>query len=57
MALSTIANQIRNGEIDCGLAMGIEQLSVPTAPLDTFAEHIMAVPAANDCISWWLCPS
>lgn len=27
MAISTIANQIRNGEIECGLAIGAESLS------------------------------
>ncbi|EON67617.1 hypothetical protein W97_06760 [Coniosporium apollinis CBS 100218] len=50
MAISTVANAIRNQEIDCGLAVGYENMSAnPDKGTQGFSEEIMACPAAADC--------
>lgn len=50
MAIRSIANQIQAGEIDCGLAMGIESMTtVDPAPTGFSAEVEGARQAAADC--------
>lgn len=48
MAVSTIANQIRNGEIEVGLAIGIESMSAtPDRGPNVFTEEIVNHPVAR----------
>lgn len=51
MAVSTISNQIRNGEIEIGLALGYESMTANkdggSKPL---SDEMMAHPVAKDCI-------
>ncbi|GAA5967679.1 hypothetical protein JCM8115_006897 [Rhodotorula mucilaginosa] len=49
MAVSAISNQIRNGEIEVGLAVGFESMSAtPDRGADNFAEEVLAHPVARD---------
>jgi len=51
MAVSVISNQIRNGEIECGLALGYENMTAnPDGGASGLADEIMAHPVAKDCI-------
>ncbi|KAG0150170.1 hypothetical protein CROQUDRAFT_652579 [Cronartium quercuum f. sp. fusiforme G11] len=53
MAVSGVANQIRNQEIECGLAVGFESMTAnPDRGISEtgFCEAIMADPVAADCI-------
>lgn len=50
MAVQSIANQIRCGEIEIGLAVGFESMSAhPDRGADKFADEILAHPVAADC--------
>ncbi|KAG9311515.1 thiolase [Chiua virens] len=50
MALTVIANQIRSGQIEIGLAVGIESMSQnPDVSAPPQSEIVGAVPAAKDC--------
>ncbi|GLB35993.1 putative thiolase family protein [Lyophyllum shimeji] len=50
MAVTTIANQIRSGQIDIGLAIGVESMSEnPDKGGPAQSELISANQAANDC--------
>ena len=50
MAVSVISNQIRNGEIEVGLAMGYENMSAnPDRGAESFADEMLAHPVARDC--------
>lgn len=50
MALTTISNQIRAGQIDIGLAVGVESMSQnPDNGGPVLSEEIAAHPAAADC--------
>ncbi|KAJ7102094.1 Thiolase, N-terminal domain-containing protein [Mycena belliarum] len=50
MAVTTIANQIRSGQIEIGLAVGVESLSEnPDNGGPTQSELITSNPAAKDC--------
>ncbi|KAF9502500.1 thiolase [Pleurotus eryngii] len=50
MALTTISNQIRTGQIDIGLAVGVESMSQnPDNGGPVLSEEIAAHPAAADC--------
>ncbi|GAA6031753.1 hypothetical protein JCM8097_001971 [Rhodosporidiobolus ruineniae] len=49
MAVSNVANQIRNGEIEVGLALGFESMSAtPDRGADEFAEDVLNHPVAKD---------
>ncbi|GAA5918992.1 hypothetical protein JCM1841_002678 [Sporobolomyces salmonicolor] len=49
MAVQNISNQIRNGEIDIGLAVGFESMSAtPDRGADSFADEVLAHPVARD---------
>ncbi|GAA5910591.1 hypothetical protein JCM6882_001033 [Rhodosporidiobolus microsporus] len=49
MAVSNVANQIRNGEIEIGLALGFESMSAtPDRGADAFADEVLAHPVARD---------
>ncbi|GAA5969861.1 hypothetical protein JCM11641_008065 [Rhodosporidiobolus odoratus] len=49
MAVSNVANQIRNGEIEVGLAIGFESMSAtPDRGAEDFAEEVLAHPVARD---------
>ncbi|KAL8278705.1 hypothetical protein RQP46_008997 [Phenoliferia psychrophenolica] len=49
MALSIVANQIRNGEIQCGLAIGVESISSSAVNLEgKLSERNMAHQVSND---------
>ncbi|GAA5872306.1 hypothetical protein JCM8547_004807 [Rhodosporidiobolus lusitaniae] len=49
MAVSNVANQIRNGEIEVGLALGFESMSAtPDRGADSFAEEVLNHPVARD---------
>lgn len=50
MAVSIISNQIRNGEIEIGLALGFEHMTGnPDGGAQEFCEDIRAHPVAKDC--------
>ncbi|KAF7310771.1 hypothetical protein HMN09_00620100 [Mycena chlorophos] len=50
MAVSNIANSIRNGEIEIGLAVGVESMSEnPDEGGPSQSELVKCVPAARDC--------
>ncbi|GAA5925585.1 hypothetical protein JCM3775_001448 [Rhodotorula graminis] len=49
MAVSHVAGQIRNGEIDIGFAVGFESMSAtPDRGADNFAEEVLNHPVAKD---------
>ncbi|GAA5934183.1 thiolase family protein [Sporobolomyces koalae] len=49
MAVQNISNQIRNGEIEVGLAVGFESMSAtPDRGADSFAADVLAHPVAKD---------
>ncbi|GAA6002285.1 uncharacterized protein JCM10292_006582 [Rhodotorula paludigena] len=49
MAVSNVANQIRNGEIEIGFAVGFESMSAtPDRGADSFADEVLAHPVARD---------
>ncbi|BGP30696.1 hypothetical protein JCM10296v2_002453 [Rhodotorula toruloides] len=49
MAVQNVSNQIRNGEIEIGLAVGFESMSAtPDRGADSFAEEVLAHPVAKD---------
>ncbi|GAA5842306.1 hypothetical protein JCM11251_003979 [Rhodosporidiobolus azoricus] len=49
MAVSNVANQIRNGEIEVGLALGFESMSAtPDRGAEGFADEVLAHPVARD---------
>ncbi|CCA67700.1 probable POT1-acetyl-CoA C-acyltransferase, peroxisomal [Serendipita indica DSM 11827] len=49
MAVTTISNQIRAGQIEIGLAVGVESMTM-NADRDTgYSEEIMQHPVAKDC--------
>ncbi|KAM0747928.1 thiolase [Meredithblackwellia eburnea MCA 4105] len=48
MALSNISNQIRNNEIECGLAVGIEHITDMAAPRRDLCDQSAAHPVAVD---------
>ncbi|GAA96761.1 uncharacterized protein L969DRAFT_247829 [Mixia osmundae IAM 14324] len=51
MAIQSIANEIRNGEIEIGLALGFEHMTAnPDRGVTSFCEEIMAHPEGKDCI-------
>ncbi|KAL8276939.1 hypothetical protein RQP46_010667 [Phenoliferia psychrophenolica] len=51
MAVSNVANQIRNGEIEVGFAVGFESMSAtPDNGAGSFADEISCHPVAKDCI-------
>jgi len=50
MAIRTVANQIQNGEMDCGLAVGVESMSNHAPETWDFSPEVKgAHPEANDC--------
>lgn len=50
MAIRTVANQIQTGEIDCGLAVGVESMSQgPSPKLNIAPEVESASQEASDC--------
>lgn len=50
MAVTTVANQVRSGQIDIGLAIGVESMSDnPDKGGPEFSELISCNPASNDC--------
>ncbi|KAJ7071187.1 Thiolase, N-terminal domain-containing protein [Mycena amicta] len=50
MAVTTISNQIRSGQIEVGLAMGVESMTDnPDEGGPSQSELIKSVPAARDC--------
>ncbi|KAM0753906.1 thiolase [Meredithblackwellia eburnea MCA 4105] len=51
MAVSNVANQIRNGEIEIGFAVGVESMSSTPdgGPMNGFVEEIACHPVAKDC--------
>lgn len=50
LATQTIANAIRAGEIDCGLAIGVESMSQhPNRPPPVISEEILQNQQAKDC--------
>ncbi|KAH9809692.1 Thiolase, N-terminal domain-containing protein [Melampsora americana] len=53
MAISGVANQIKNGDIECGLAIGFEHMTANPdrgIPEGGFSKDVMAHPAAADCV-------
>lgn len=49
MAVQSVANAIRNGEYDVGLAVGFESMSAnPDRGAPTLGEEVMAHPVARD---------
>ena len=49
MAVTAISNQIRTGQIEIGLAIGVESMTM-NADRDTgYSEEIMQHPVAKDC--------
>ncbi|PPQ64499.1 hypothetical protein CVT26_002038 [Gymnopilus dilepis] len=50
MAMTTVANQIRSGQIEIGLAIGVESMSEnPDKGGPEFSELISSNPASRDC--------
>lgn len=49
MAVTAIANQITAGQIDIGLALGVETMSQFPDTRPNFSEEIEAHPVARDC--------
>ncbi|KAL5495016.1 hypothetical protein ACEPAI_478 [Sanghuangporus weigelae] len=51
MAVTTVANQIRSGQIEIGLAVGSESMSFnPDQGASPLSQEIMAHPTAKDCV-------
>jgi len=51
MAVTTVANQIRAGQIDIGLAVGVESMTGnPDKGSPKLSDDIMAHPVGKDCI-------
>lgn len=49
MAVTTISNQIRAGQIEVGLAVGVESMTHNPDKGDPYSEEIMSHPVAKDC--------
>lgn len=49
MAVTTISNQIRAGQIEVGLAVGMESMTQHPDRGATYSEEIMSHPVAKDC--------
>lgn len=51
MAITTVANQIRAGQIELGLAVGVESMTAnPDKGSPSLSEEIMAHRVARDCV-------
>jgi acetyl-CoA acyltransferase 1 len=51
MAVTTVANQIRAGQIEIGLAVGVESMSAnPDSGSPQLSEEIMSHDVAKDCV-------
>lgn len=51
MAVTAVANQIRTGQIDIGLAVGVESMSAnPDNGSPPLCDEIMAHQVAKDCV-------